>query len=150
MDKDKINQIINKHEGKAKNLIHVLMELQHENHWIPKDVLEKVSEKLGVPLNRVMQVATFYKTFSLVPQGRHEVHVCMGTGCHVRGAQQILDKVQQLIGIRPGETNPDGKFSLEVGSCLGCCSLGPEIVVDGRHHSKITSDKVEEVLKSYD
>jgi len=150
MDKDKIDQIISKHEGKAKNLIHVLMELQHENHWIPKDVLEKVSEKLGVPLNRVMQVATFYKTFSLVPQGRHEVHVCMGTGCHVRGAQQILDKVQQLIGIRPGETNPDGKFSLEVGSCLGCCSLGPEIVVDGRHHSKITPDKVEEVLKSYD
>lgn len=150
MDKDKINQIIDKYEGKAKYLILALMDIQHVNHWLPKDVLEKVSEKLGVPLNRVMQVASFYKTFSLVPQGRHEIHVCTGTGCHVRGAQQILEKVEQLIGIRTGETNPDGKFSLQGGSCLGCCSLGPEIVVDGRHHSRMTPDKVEEVLKSYD
>ena len=150
MDKDKIDKIIDKYEGQAKYLILALMEIQHENRWLPKDVLEVVSEKLGVPLNRVMQVATFYKTFSLVPQGRHEVHVCTGTACHVRGAQQIIEKVEQLIGIRAGETNSDGKFSLERGSCLGCCSLGPEIVIDGRHHSMMTPDKVEEVLKSYD
>ncbi|MBN2060451.1 MAG: NADH-quinone oxidoreductase subunit NuoE [Deltaproteobacteria bacterium] len=150
MGEDKIDRIIDKYQGKAGSLIHVLMEIQEENQWLPREVLRKISERLEVPLSRVMQIATFYKTFSLKPKGRHEVHVCMGTACHVRGAQQILDKVQELIGIRPGETNPDGKFSLERGSCLGCCSLGPEIVVDGKHHTGMTPDKVEKILKSYD
>lgn len=150
MDNKKIDQIIDKHAGESSALIHVLMEIQSENHWIPKEALEKISETLGVPMSRIMQIVTFYKTFRLTPKGRHEVHVCTGTACHVRGAQQIIEKVQQVIGIRPGETNPDGQFSLESGSCLGCCSLGPEMVVDGRHYTSMTPDKVEEILKSYD
>jgi NADH-quinone oxidoreductase subunit E len=150
MDNDKIDKIIDKYQGEPRFLIRALVEIQSENHWLPRNVMEKVSEKLQVPLSQVLQIATFYKTFSLAPQGHHEVHVCTGTACHVRGAQQILDKVQQAIGIRPGETNADGTFSLERGSCLGCCSLGPEIVVDGKHHSRMTPDKVEELLKSYD
>jgi NADH-quinone oxidoreductase subunit E len=144
MDNDKIDQIINKHQGKASSLIHVLMEIQSENHWLPKEALDKISKKLEVPLSRVMQIATFYKTFSLIPKGRHEVHVCTGTSCHVRGSTRLLDTVQELIGIRPGETDPDSRFSLETGNCLGCCSLGPEIVVDGEHHAKAG-----DVLKNY-
>jgi NADH-quinone oxidoreductase subunit E len=149
MDNDKIDQIINKHQGKASSLIHVLMEIQSENHWLPKEALDKISKKLEVPLSRVMQIATFYKTFSLIPKGRHEVHVCTGTSCHVRGSTRLLDTVQELIGIRPGETDPDSRFSLETGNCLGCCSLGPEIVVDGEHHAKITPAKAGDVLKNY-
>jgi NADH-quinone oxidoreductase subunit E len=105
---------------------------------------------LVVPFNEILHIVTFYKTFSLMPKGRHEIHVCTGSSCHVRGSKRLLERVQDLIGIRPGETSPDLRFSLETGNCLGCCSLGPEIVVDGRHHSKITPDNVEDVLKDYD
>ena len=150
MDNEKIDQIINKHQGKPGSLIHVLMAIQHENHWLPKEVLDKVSRVLDVPLSRVMQVATFYKTFSLVPRGRHEVHVCTGTSCHVRGSGALLDKVQDLIGIRPGETDSGAKFSLETGACLGCCNSGPEIVVDGKHHGRTTPATAQDVLKRYE
>ncbi len=150
MDKNKIDQIIDKYQGKPSSLIHALMEIQSENHWLPKDVLDRISEKLEVPLSRVMQIATFYKTFSLIPKGRHDIHVCMGTSCHVRGATRLLNTVQDLIGIRPGETDLNSKVSLETGNCLGCCTLGPEIVVDGKHHARMTPAKVETVLKNYE
>lgn len=150
MDIKRIDQIINKHQGKASSLIQVLLEIQSENHWLPKEVLDKVSKKLEVPLSRVMQIATFYKTFSLIPKGRHEVHVCTGSSCHVRGSTRLLDTVQDLTGIRPGETDSDSKFSLETGNCLGCCNLGPEIIVDGKHHGRVTPDKAEGVLKNYE
>ena len=150
MDIERIDQIIDKHQGKASSLIQVLLEIQSENHWLPKEVLNKVSKKLKVPLSRVMQIATFYKTFSLIPKGRHEVHVCTGSSCHVRGSTRLLDTVQDLIGIRPGETDSDSKFSLETGNCLGCCNLGPEIIVDGKHHSRVTPAKAEDVLKNYE
>jgi NADH-quinone oxidoreductase subunit E len=150
MENQKLDQIIDKYQGKAGSLIHVLMEIQSENHWLPKEALGKVHDKLGVPMSRIMQIVTFYKTFRLTPKARHEIHVCMGAPCYIRGAQQVLDKVQQVIGIRPGETNQDGTFCLERGSCLGCCSLGPEMVVDGKHYTGMTPEKVEEVLKSYE
>lgn len=149
MDHEKIDRIIQSHQGKAGSLIQVLMAIQHEHHWLPKEVLERVSQKLEVPLSEVMHIATFYKTFRLTPRGRHEIQVCTGTSCHVRGAQRLLNKVQELTGIRPGETDPDSTFSLETGNCLGCCSLGPELVVDGKHHARVTPDKAEEVLKKY-
>jgi NADH-quinone oxidoreductase subunit E len=149
MDNSKIDKIIDKYQGKPGSLIHVLMEIQEENHWLPREVLVKISEKLEVPLSRVRQIATFYKTFSLKPQGRHEIHVCMGTSCHIRGSQQILEKVQDLTGIKPGETDADLKFSLEQGNCLGCCSLGPEMIVDGTHYPRMTPEKVEELLNEH-
>ena len=150
MDNDRIGQIIDKHQGKASSLIQVLLEIQSENHWLPKEALERVSEKLQVPLTRILHIATFYKAFSLVPKGRHEIHICVGTACHVRGATRVLETVQDLTGIKPGETDSDSKFSLETVNCLGCCALGPEIVVDGKHHGRITPAKAEDVLKKYE
>ncbi|MFA9433604.1 MAG: NAD(P)H-dependent oxidoreductase subunit E [Deltaproteobacteria bacterium] len=150
MDNDKIDQIIHKHQGKARSLVQVLLEIQDEYHWLPQDVLDRVSEKLGVPLSRIRQIVTFHKTFSLIPKGRNEVHVCTGSACHVRGSTRLLDTVQDLIGIRPGETDPDAKFSLETSNCLGSCNLGPEIIVDGKHHSRVTPDKAEDVLNNYE
>lgn len=150
MGNDKIDKIINKYQSDAGSLIQVLLEIQTENRWLPKEALEKVSKKLKVPLSRIQHIATFYKAFSLVPRGRHEIHVCMGTACHVRGAPRVLDTVQDLIGIRPGETDLDLKFSLETVNCLGCCALGPVMVVDGKYHGKMAPAKSEDVLKNYD
>jgi NADH-quinone oxidoreductase subunit E len=150
MDSDKIDKIINKYQGDAGSLIQVLLEIQSENRWLPKEALEKVAKKLKVPLNRIQHIVTFYKAFSLVPKGRHEVHVCTGTACHVRGAPRLLDAIQDLIGIKPGETDSDLKFSLETVNCLGCCALGPVIVIDGEYHGKMAPAKSEEVLKNYE
>ena len=110
MDNERIDQIIDKHQGEASSLIQVMLAIQSENHWLPKKALERVSEKLQVPLTRIQHIATFYKAFSLVPKGRHEIHLCMGTACHVRGATRVLDTVQDLTGIKPGETDLDLKF----------------------------------------
>jgi NADH-quinone oxidoreductase subunit E len=150
MDRDRIDQIIDKHQGEASSLIQVLLEIQGENHWLPKEALERVGEKLQVPFTRIQHIATFYKAFSLVPKGRHEIQICMGTACHVRGATRVLDRVQDLTGIKPGETDVDLKFSLETVNCLGCCALGPVMEVDGKTHGNMAPAETADVLKSYD
>ncbi len=150
MDNERIDQIIDHHHGEASSLIQVLLEIQSENRWLPKEALMRVSEKLNVPMTRVQHIASFYKAFSTVPKGRHEVHVCVGTACHVRGAQRVLDKVQDVTGIQPGETDPDLKFSLETVNCLGCCALGPVVDIDGKQHGKMAPAKAEDVLKHYE
>ncbi len=150
MDNDRIDRIIDKHHGEASSLIQVLLEIQSENHWLPKKALERVSEKLQVPLTRILHIATFYKAFSLVPKGRHEIHICMGTACHVRGSTRILDTVQDQTGIGPGETDLDLKFSLETVNCLGCCALGPVMEIDGKTHGKMSTAQTADVLKNYD
>lgn len=149
MDIDRIDQIIDEHDGEASALIQVLLDIQSENHWLPKEALERVSEKLDVPLTRIQHITTFYKAFSLVPKGRHEIHVCMGTACHVRGAPRVLDTVEDLTGIKPGETDLDLKFSLETVNCLGCCALGPVVEIDGKAHGKMTPSETADVLSDY-
>lgn len=148
VDNDKIDQIINKHQGSARSLIQVLLEIQHQNHWLPKEVLDRVSQKLDVPLSRVMQIVTFYKTFRLTARGANEIHVCTGSSCQVRGSARLLDTIQDLIGIRPGETDADAKFSLETVNCPGTCNLAPEIIIAGKHHGRMTPDRLADVLKS--
>ena len=150
MDNDRVDQIIDKHGGEASSLIQVLLEVQSENHWLPKEALARINERLQVPLTRIQHIATFYKAFSLVPKGRHEVHICMGTACHVRGAARVLDTVQSVTGIKPGETDLDLKFSLDTVHCLGCCALGPVMEIDGKPHGKMTPGETVNVLKSYE
>jgi NADH-quinone oxidoreductase subunit E len=145
-----IDEIIDKHQGDSSALIQVLLEIQREKRWLPQEALQEVSKKLNVPLNRIQQVVTFYKAFSLIPKGRHEIHVCTGTACHVRGAPRLLDAVQDLTGIRPGETDSDLKFSLETVGCVGCCALGPVMIIDGEYHGKMAPAKSEDVLKNYE
>ena len=150
MDNDRLDQIIDKHQGRASSLIQVLLEIQSEHHWLPKEALQRVSERLQVPLTRIQHIATFYKAFSLVPKGRHRIHVCMGTACHVRGASRVLDSVRDLTGISPGETDLDLKFSLETVNCLGCCALGPVMEIDGKTHGKMTTAQTAGVLQNYE
>jgi len=147
---DPIDEIIDRHDARPDHLIQILLEIQARNHWLSKEALDKVSERLNVPKSRIQHIATFYKAFSLVPKGRHEIHICLGTACHVRGAPRILDTVQDQTGIKPGETDAELKFSLETVNCLGCCALGPVMEVDGKYHGKMVPAKVAEVLKNYD
>lgn len=149
MEIDRIDQIIDKHQGEASSLIQILLDIQSENHWLPKEVLKRVGERLDVPASRIQHIATFYKAFSLVPRGRHEVHICVGTACHVRGATRILDTVEETTGIKSGETDLALKFSLETVNCLGCCALGPVLEVDGKVHGMMSPIKTAEVLKAY-
>ena len=150
MDHDRVDQIIENHQSEASSLIQVLLDIQSEDHWLPREALEKVSDRLGVPLSRIQHIATFYKAFSLVPKGRHRVHVCVGTACHVRGAPRILDTVEDLTGIKAGETDMDLKFSLETVNCLGCCALGPVMQINGTTHGKLSPADTAEVLQSYE
>jgi NADH-quinone oxidoreductase subunit E len=150
MNIERVDQIIDKYHGEASSLIQVLLKIQSENHWLPYEVLKRVGEKLAVPVSRIQHITTFYKAFSLVPKGRHEVHICMGTACHVRGAARVLDTVQDLTGIKPGETDLELKFSLETVNCLGCCALGPVLEVDGKIHGKMLPGKAGDVLKNYE
>jgi len=150
MDVARIDQIIDSHQGEASSLIQVLLEIQSECHWLPREALLRISDRLDVPLSRIQHIATFYKAFSLVPKGRHEVHICVGTACHVRGATRILDKVQDLTGIKPGETDLELKFSLDAVNCVGCCALGPVMIIDGEYHGNVSAADTEAVLKKYE
>jgi NADH-quinone oxidoreductase subunit E len=150
MTNDRIDQIIDKYHQEPSYLIQILLDIQAENHWLPKESLERVSEKLNVPMTRIQHIATFYKAFSLVPKGRHEIHICVGTACHVRGASRVLDTVQEITGIAPGETDLDLKFSLQTVNCLGCCALGPVLEIDGKTHGKMSPSAMSDVLKNYE
>ena len=150
MDLERIDQIIDKHHGEASSLIQVLLEIQHENHWLPAETLGYLSERLDVPMARIKHIATFYKAFSLVPKGRHQVNICMGTACHVRGAGRVLEKVEEATGIHPGETDLELKFSLETVNCLGCCALGPVMEINGKTHGRLKAPKTEKVLAAYE
>jgi NADH-quinone oxidoreductase subunit E len=150
MNTVKIDEIIDKHHGEPSSLIQVLLEIQAENHWLPPEALERIAERLQVPMTRIQHIATFYKAFSLVPKGRHEIQICVGTACHVRGAQRVLDTVQDLTGIKPGETDLDLKFSLETVNCLGCCALGPVLEIDGKTHGKMAPSQTADVLRNYE
>ncbi len=149
MEIEKLDRIIDKHQCEASSLIQVLLDIQREYRWLPNEALQRVSEKLNVPHSRIQHIATFYKAFSLVPKGRHEVHICMGTACHVRGATRVLDKAKEVTGINPGETDLELKFSLDTVNCLGCCALGPVIEVNGKTHGMLSSSKTADVLSGY-
>jgi NADH-quinone oxidoreductase subunit E len=150
MDLEQVDTVIDKYNGDPSYLIQVLLDIQVGHHWLPREALERISERLQVPMTRIQHIATFYKAFSLVPKGRHEIHVCVGTACHVRGGSRVLDTVEELTGIKPGETDLDLKFSLETVNCLGCCALGPVLEIDGKTHGKVAPAQTAEVLKNYD
>lgn len=143
-------KIISKYNNDKSALIQILLEIQKEYRWLPHSSLMLVAEKLGVPISQVYRIATFYKAFSLVPQGRHLFTVCMGTACHVRGSPRLLERVEDVLKIKPGETSTDHKFTLETVNCLGCCALGPVLVVDGNYYSSPSAKEIEELVAACD
>lgn len=150
IDFHKIDKIANKYRDDRSALIQVLLDVQHAYNWLPEAALRRISERFGVAFSEVYRVASFYKALSLSPRGRHQVRVCLGTACHVRGAPRILEKVEQALNIKAGDTTQDMKFTLERVNCLGCCALGPVMVVDGEAHGKLALARIEKVLNQYD
>ena len=134
--------------GSSETLLSVLQDIQAKYGYLPEEKLIETSETLDMPLIDVYGVATFYKSFSLTPRGRHQVKVCLGTACHVRGANRIGEEVGRKLGIGPGETSENGEFSLETVMCLGCCAIGPVVVIDGKYYGQVTPTKVESILRT--
>jgi NADH-quinone oxidoreductase subunit E len=142
----KTKQIVKKHKGDKSALIAVLQDIQEAFNYLPKEALIAVGDAMGIPASRVYEVATFYNAFSLNPRGEHIVKICVGTACHVRGASAILDKFERTLFIKPGETNQDQKFSLELVNCVGACALGPVVVIDTEYHGQMTMAKVDKII----
>lgn len=127
----------------------ILQDLQKEYGYIPKEKLVELSGYLDIPLSRLYSMATFYKALSLTPKGENIIKVCDGTACHIRSSKSLLDEIRSTLGIKPGETTKDGKFSLETVNCLGSCAIAPVMVINDKYYGKLTSSMVREILKEY-
>jgi NADH-quinone oxidoreductase subunit E len=146
---ERVDEILLEHDYDSSALIAVLQQVQHEAGYLPVDVLVHISEKLGVSAARLQALSTFYKSFSLVPTGRHKMAVCTGTACHVRGAAQVLGGLERELGIKSGNTTPDRRFTLESVRCLGCCSLAPVLRIGERVYGTMDQRKASRILKEY-
>ncbi len=149
VDIEKLNSVLDKYQGEQGMLIQVLLEIQQKFNWIPPEAMKGINQKLGIPLAKIHRVASFYKAMSLQPRGEHWVRICLGTACHVRGGMKIMDRAQDVLGVKEGGTTGDRKFTLERVMCLGCCALGPVMVVDDVYNGNLEASRVEEVLKNY-
>ena len=145
----KVATITSKYNGNPDSLVSILQDIQSEYRYLPEDALRGVARQLDLPMIQIYGVATFFKAFSLKPRGEHIITICMGTACHVRGAPATLDEVKRRLGIEPGETTEDMRFTLETVNCVGACALGPIVVVDGKYHGGIGPGKVKKTLNKY-
>ena len=148
--KSTVAAITERYERNQGQIVSILQDVQAEYNYLPQEALVEVSQGLDVPLSQVFGVATFFKAFSLQPRGRHSVHVCMGTACHVRGADNVLQRMEEEMDVCCGGTTDDKKFTLESVNCVGACALGPVVVVDGQYAGQITVNKVKPLLGSYE
>ncbi len=146
----KVQAIVEKYGGDKGQLVSILQDIQGEFCYLPKEALEEAAKLMDIPMSQVYGVATFFKAFSLTPRGRHLVKVCLGTACHVRGANKVVDKMELDLGIKRSETTSDLKYTLETVNCVGCCALGPMVMIDDKYHGQITSDKVSPLLAKYE
>jgi NADH-quinone oxidoreductase subunit E len=141
-----LEHILDRYGRNPANIISILQDIQTEANWLPEEDLRYVAAQLAIPLSKMMALATFYKAFSLKPRGKHIVSVCLGTACHVRGAERIAGAVERELGIHAGETDESLTWTLETVGCLGACALGPIVVVDGEYHGQMTSAKATRLL----
>jgi NADH-quinone oxidoreductase subunit E len=144
-----VSDILIRYQADPGSIIAILQDIQEEFSYLPPPALRRVSKELAVPLSRVLSLATFYKAFSLKPKGKHPIHVCLGTACHVRGAQLIIEKLARDLSLKSGETSADGEFSLDSVRCVGCCGLAPVVMVGEDVHGKVTPTKIAGLLKKY-
>ncbi len=150
IDMRKVDEIIDRYKGEEGVLIQLLLDLQSEFNWISPEAIAQISEQMRIPKSQIYRIASFYKAMNLKPVGRHIIQVCLGTACQVRGAPKILDRIEENLKIKEGATTSDMRFSLKRVNCLGCCAMGPVIVVDGIYHGKITPLMVENILEQYE
>ena len=146
MNSTDVLRILEKHTEDKGRLIAILEEIQDEYGYLPEESLRMVSNKIGRPLVDVYGVATFYRSFSLTPRGKHLICACLGTACHVRGAPRIVEELERQLGIKAGQTTEDKEFTLETVNCLGACALGPVVVIDGHYFSQVRKSRISQLL----
>jgi NADH:ubiquinone oxidoreductase subunit E len=144
-----VDKVIEKYRDKPGSLIPVLEEIQGITGYLPESVQRRVASGLSLPLSQVYGVTTFYSFFTMKPKGKHEVRVCLGTACHVRGAKRNLEHLIEALKVNPGECTEDRNFSLDVVRCLGACGLAPVMVVDEDTHKQVKEAKLDRILKAY-
>lgn len=144
---DRLKELIDSNSGHPEALIAVLQDIQREFHYLPRVAMTEVSTALGVPLSKVYGVATFYNAFSLTPRGEKVIRVCQGTACHIKGADLILDQLESSLGIKPGETTPDLKYTIEVVNCVGACAMAPVMIVNKKYHGEVRCDQATRLVK---
>ena len=150
IDIDALNKIIEEdYDNDPENVIMMLQAIQRCYNYLPVPALEYLSKKIDIPLSRIYGVARFYSTFSLEPRGRNIISICLGTACHVRGAERIRERIENTLNISDGETTEDKSFTLESVRCVGCCSLGPVVKINEDVHGQVSSDQVNQILKQY-
>jgi len=145
-----VDRIIERYNSKPGSLIPVLEEVQETIGYLPKSIQRRVALGLKIPFSEVYGVVTFYSFFTMVPKGRHTIRCCLGTACYVRGGKKILDKLQETLRVKPGETTPDRRFSLETVRCLGACGLAPVMVVDEDTCRQMKTSKIAGILERYE
>ena len=145
----RVEEIIAEYKNENTPLMMILSQVQNEYGYIPFEVQEIVSEKLGIPVSEIYGVVTFYSFFSLKPKGKFVIGVCLGTACYVKGAQQICDKFSELLGIKPGETTEDGLFTIDALRCIGACGIAPAVSINGKVYPKMSVNQVQQVINEY-
>lgn len=146
-DEQLIEATVDRYQGDAGMLIPMMQDLQAERGYLPADMLRRLAGRLEVPLSRLYAVATFYTSFRLAPKGQHEVTLCVGTVCYLKGAGRISDRIQEEFQVSTGGTTPDGLFSFQAVNCVGACALAPVMIVDGEYHDGVSPDSAMEILR---
>jgi len=149
-DFGKVDKIVSYHENQRSNLIQILLDIQSEYNWLPRHVLLYISSKLNIPLTNIYSIASFYKSFNLEPRGKYTIIVCTGTACHVRRSMYLLQRIANVLGIKHGDTTGDYKFTLETVNCLGCCALGPVMVLNNKYYSNPSTKQLEKLFSDLD
>lgn len=145
----KINEICDRYAEERTPLMMILSDVQKEYGYIPLEVQELVSERTGISVAEIYGVVTFYSFFSLTPKGKYVIGCCLGTACYVKGAQQVIDKFSELLGVRPGETTKDGLFTLDALRCIGACGIAPAVSINGKVYPKLSVDAVPRIIAEY-
>ena len=146
VSKAQIIDICARRKDEKTPLMMILSDIQTEFGYIPLEVQELVSEQTGIPVAEIYGVVTFYSFFSLEPKGKYIIGCCLGTACYVNGAQQIIDKFSEILGIKAGQTTKDGLFTLDALRCLGACSIAPAVSINGKVYPKVTVNQVQEII----
>jgi len=147
MDMTNIDAIIDRYDKAPAALLAIMQDVQDEERYLPKEAMDRIASSLEIPITRVYQMATFFESFHLEPRGKHVCTVCMGTACHVRGAQRLVEQLERDLDIPSGETTKDLMFTIEEVNCVGACALGPLVIINGDYHGNMTSGSLQKVVK---
>jgi NADH:ubiquinone oxidoreductase subunit E len=149
LEVEKLDAVINKYGGDRSHILAIFQDIQKEYRYLPKDAVRHVCHRLDMPFSKGYEVATFYKTLSLKPRGKHTIHVCLGTACHLRGGPNIVETFERELSIRIGDTTENGVFTLETVNCLGACALAPLVRIDEQDFGKSTPAAVKKIIDDF-